>query len=125
MQTFIGAVIYLTQIRNPHYRCHGAIVTNWHGFGGSLSLGMFIFLDIRNDRPENAAEKALLAHEYGHTVQSLMLGPLYLLVIGLPSVIWAGCFGKYRRRTRCPYDKAYPEKWANLLGSKFPPSVDL
>ena len=30
-----------------------------------------------------------IKHEYGHTIQSKWLGWLYLLVIGLPSIIWA------------------------------------
>lgn len=29
----------------------------------------------------------LLVHEYGHTIQSLMLGPLYLAIIGIPSTL--------------------------------------
>mgnify|MGYP007099320789 FL=1 len=38
----------------------------------------------------------LIQHEYGHTVQSLILEPIWLFVIGLPSLIWCGCFSKYR-----------------------------
>jgi hypothetical protein len=39
-----------------------------------------------------------IAHEYGHTLQSHKLDLVYLLVIGLPSLIWAGCFDKYREK---------------------------
>ena len=35
-----------------------------------------------------------LRHELGHTRQSKILGPLYLLVIGLPSLIHAGLHAK-------------------------------
>jgi hypothetical protein len=35
-----------------------------------------------------------LRHELGHTRQSKILGPLYLLVIGLPSLIHAGLHSK-------------------------------
>ena len=35
-----------------------------------------------------------LRHELGHTRQSKSLGPLYLLVIGLPSLIHAGLHSK-------------------------------
>lgn len=29
-----------------------------------------------------------IKHEYGHQLQSYILGPLYLLIIGLPSGLW-------------------------------------
>lgn len=119
LQTFCGFLVYLTQRKHPHYGFHGAVVTNWHGHGGSLSLGMFIFLDIDNPRPQTSYENKLLVHEYGHTIQSLFLGPLYLLVVGLPSFIWASCFGKYRTRKHRSYYSFYPEKWANRLGARY------
>lgn len=79
--------------------------------GGGVSLGNKIFLDktlLYDDFTKN--------HEYGHCKQSLILGWLYLLVIGLPSFIWANCFGKYRARTGKSYYWLYCEKWANKLG---------
>lgn len=55
-------------------------------------------------------------HELGHTIQSKYLGPLYLLVIGIPSIMWVGL----RRivpilRKRYDYYDFYPEHWANKL----------
>ena len=51
---------------------------------GSVSLGKYIFISeiSKNDR------KAIF-HECGHTKQSRILGPLYLIVIGIPSITWA------------------------------------
>ncbi|MBQ2548604.1 MAG: hypothetical protein II558_06835 [Treponema sp.] len=46
----------------------------------AISLGSFIIADAA------VADKASLLHESGHQRQSLVLGPFYLLVIGLPSV---------------------------------------
>ena len=74
-----------------------------------LSLGWFIFVN-------EEATKKTFDHEYGHTIQSMILGPLYLLVIGLPSIIWAGCFGKYRKKHHKSYYSFYTEKWADKLG---------
>ena len=54
-------------------------------------------------------------HEYGHSIQSKILGPLYLLVIGLPSIIWAGLFEKYRNKHKISYYSFFTEKWANKL----------
>lgn len=60
-------------------------------------------------------------HEAGHRLQSRMLGPLYLLVVGLPSVarnIWDRIahrsWGVTRRANW--YYRGYPENWANRLG---------
>ena len=55
-------------------------------------------------------------HEYGHYQQSLRLGWLWIFVIGIPSLIWAGCFQKYRRKNKISYYSFYTEKWANKLG---------
>lgn len=62
----------------------------------------------------------VLVHEYGHTIQSMILGPLYLFVIGIPSCIWAFTpyFQKLRSKGKYSYYDFYPEKWANYLGSK-------
>jgi hypothetical protein len=77
---------------------------------GGMSLGRYIFL------PKKGADMSFLHHEYGHTIQSKYLGWLYLLVIGLPSLIWAWCFEEYRRKTNTSYSWFYTERWADKLG---------
>lgn len=79
-------------------------------FSGAVSLGMYIFIfsDYRDTRK-------IIMHEYGHSIQSKILGPLYLLVIGLPSIIWAGLFEKYRNKHKISYYSFFTEKWANKL----------
>lgn len=116
VQTFVGAAVLMFNLRRPHRLYHGAIVTEW-SYGGSVSLGMFIFL---SERKSTIIKQKLLVHEYGHTLQSLILGPLYLIVIGLPSVLWAGlpCCEKYRQKKQMSYYSLYPEHWANRLGEK-------
>lgn len=59
-------------------------------------------------------------HESGHRLQSRTLGPLYLLVVGLPSVVrnvWDRIahrsWGFDRRK--CWYYGGYPESWADRL----------
>jgi hypothetical protein len=81
-----------------------------------VSLGEYIILS------EYVKDKATLDHEYGHTIQSRIFGPLYLLVIGLPSAIgnnlWDRLFHKkwtFLRREKWYYSR-YPEKWADKLG---------
>lgn len=74
---------------------------------GSVTLGRYIFASYK-------ANEDTIKHEQGHTVQSLILGPLYLLVIGLPSIVWA-CI----HRSVAPdkkYEWFYTERWADKLG---------
>ena len=58
----------------------------------------------------------MIMHEYGHTLQSKMLGPLYLIVIGLPSLIWAWLYGPVIPWSKNGYYVFYTEKWAEKLG---------
>lgn len=62
----------------------------------------------------------LLVHEYGHTIQSLILGPLYLIVMGIPSTLWGflPCYVNKRQNEEVSYFDFFTEKWANLLGEK-------
>lgn len=112
-QNLVGLVIFLVNIDRKHYWYHGAVVTEWRFKSGSMGMGMFIFLS------KNATEHTKI-HEYGHTVQSVILGPLFLPVIGLPSLLWCGLpmMKCYRKRTGVSYYKFYPERWANYIGYK-------
>ena len=60
-----------------------------------------------------------LSHEYGHTIQSYILGPLYLLVIGLPSILWCGWISNWKCNQDKSYYWFYSEKWATYLGLKY------
>ena len=73
-----------------------------------LSLGSYIFVN------EHCADSTIL-HELGHRKQSRILGPLYLLVIGIPSFLWASSrqLGLFKSKS---YYWFYTEKWANKLG---------
>lgn len=79
---------------------------------GSMSLGTYIFL-----AKAHQGDEETLKHEKGHTKQSYILGWFYLLVIGLPSLIWSNCFWKYRRKHNISYYAFYTESWANKLMS--------
>ena len=101
----------------PSFPYQGSRVTIWTLRSGSMSMGRYLFL-APGWTPNN---HSLLAHEYGHTIQSLFFGPLYLLAVGLPSVLWAGlpCFRRMRQAGKRSYHSVYPEKGATRLGERF------
>lgn len=87
-----------------------------------ISFGKLIFVsnDMRGE--------VLISHEYGHSIQSLIFGPLYLIVIGIPSVIRSIIFAYNTKRTnninektkiKADYFKAFPEKRATELGERY------
>ena len=127
LQTLLGLIHFLVYLRCPHFWYHGAVVTQWSN-KASVSLGLFVFVtddlpyyDRVKDqmtRPELA--RRLLVHEYGHTIQSLLLGPLYLLVIGVPSTVWGfwPALAKKRRDEQLSYFAFFTESWANTLGER-------
>ena len=125
IQTLVGFCVFFIHISCPHYFYHGAIVTKTKG-KTSVSLGLFVFTgtELPKDKraenriPDEEMEKRLLVHEYGHTIQSIILGPLYLIIIGLPSMIWAKTTYFSKKDIRIPYSDFYTESWANYLGEK-------
>lgn len=86
----------------------GAKVYTCSWLDGGVSLGKYILL--------NTPTTVDICHEYGHCRQSKMLGPFYLLVVGLWSAIRAQ-FGLYKEGE---YYNGYPEKWADRLGGVDP-----
>jgi len=83
-----------------------------------VSLGSFVFW-CPDNHPVGARERWTRAHEFGHTVQSRAFGPLYLLIVGLPSVSRAAYSLWCLRRTGRPwagYYDGWPEKQADRLG---------
>lgn len=99
------------------------ISTEWNS-KTSISLGMFVFVSVEPFFVKKFAvqisveelSNRLLVHEYGHTVQLLILGPLYLVLIGIPSTLWGFFMAKKRKEKQIPYGAFITEKWTNSLG---------
>lgn len=89
--------------------CGGALYSTKSGLG-CVSLGYFIFVT------QGAFDKRIeiCKHEYGHFIQSMILGPLYLFVIGIPSAIACMVI-----KTNKEYYEFYTEKWANHLADLY------
>jgi len=115
IQSFIGFAVFLFMLRKPHYWYKGSIITIKEGNWGGISLGAFVFID-KNIPKDRAAASDFVNHERGHSIQSIALGPLYLFIIGLPSLIWAGCFENWRRKHKKDYYWFYTERWADKWG---------
>lgn len=110
-QNILGLLVIL--FTNAKYCNKGCWVTTVSKFG--VSLGKYIiFGQVVND--------ISLKHEQGHQKQSLYLGWLYLLIIGLPSFlgnIWDRVVHRnwlVSERIKWYYNQPW-EKWADELGN--------
>lgn len=92
---------------------HGASVVRTPRFRklGGVCLGPVILV-------ADTATPELVRHEWGHFRQHLRLGPLYLLVIGLPSVTHAA-WHAWRGGGFPSYFHFYTEAWADALGGVY------
>jgi len=117
VQNILGLLIFvILLIKNPKRKIEtffGAILTHW-AFTFSMGCGMFIFYGHENAKDRNEVK----VHEYGHTIQSAVLGPLFMFVIAIPSTSWAflPIFINYRKKTGMAYLDLYCESWANKWG---------
>ena len=113
-QTMIGVGFFIANRKKPHQMYRGSIDTKWNYYGG-LSLGLFIFTP--SDEQNNAS--LIRVHEYGHCIQSLVLGP-FMLFVGIVSVLWGDlpCFAKLRKEKNLPYTACFVEAWGKQLGRK-------
>ena len=72
----------LTFVDYRHY-CFGFACTRFPKNASGISLGSFAFF-----HPDYAHDAHTIRHEMdGHTVDSKLFGPLYLLIIGIPSIL--------------------------------------
>lgn len=126
LQTLLGFLVFLINIRAEHFVYHSAVITKWKS-KSSLSLGMFVFVTdepyfyekLKGEYSKEELSKRLLVHEYGHTIQSLIFGPLYLIVMGIPSTLWGflpSCLKK--RQQGVSYFSFFTERFANALGER-------
>lgn len=104
-QNLLGLILSLLYPGYIIHNINGITVRINPKFYGGISLGKYIFLSREN--------KIDIKHEIGHTKQSKLLGPLYLVIIGIPSIIHALVHGSW-----CHEDSYYDfwtEKWADKL----------
>ena len=79
---------------------------------GAVTLGCYVFVGL------NSEYRKTVKHELGHTIQSKILGPLYLIVICIPSITYCGLRRIFPSLRKKNYYDFYTEKWANNLSEK-------
>lgn len=116
-QMAVGLILLLVFGRKRTSFCHNSVIVRWR-LRNSASLGIFLFI---SDSLSEGEYKRMFVHEFGHSVQSLILGPLYLPLISLPSAIWCGLplLRRYREKNNISYYSFYTERWADLLGERY------
>ena len=64
------------------------------------------------------ALERILRHEYGHSIQSMILGPAYLPVVGIPSILWCRVpsLGRSWRSGKRSYYSFFTERSADRFG---------
>ena len=111
-----GLLVFLfCRTRSRQERFVNSVVCYLPGNRGGMSLGIFLFISLQN--PEE--DCALCVHEYGHTIQCLFLGPLYWVLVAVPSFLWFHLCSGLRAARRIPYDALYCERWADQWGKKW------
>lgn len=104
----LGVMLFSKKIRKIDFRhCCLVMEAELPKGAGGVSLGNFAFVS-----PGCAHDEHTIRHEAdGHTVDSMIFGPLYLLVIGLPSVLHLIWFNRHGAGKS--YYDFYTERWAN------------
>lgn len=113
-QNLLGFALYLyyqgyEEMRQVGY--NDVVVVKSPKMRGGISLGQYVIVS-------RGANLETIYHKLGHCKQSQILGWLYLIVIGLPSIIWAALYGIQEIRERWSYYDFYTERWANELGEE-------
>lgn len=114
-------LVYRPFLKKPEISDYKGVKYVWYkNWPNGVSLGHYVLIGTYY---ENRLET--INHEYGHTRQSLIFGPLYLLIIGLPSISgniydrirhqvddsWT-----YKRSSKWYYSQPW-EKGADVLGN--------
>jgi len=109
-QTLLGYVImkFIDNYKVQNFRDVKLVLMNKQRFG--ISLGRYILLN-KNTREINKD------HEYGHCIQSKKLGPLYLIVVGIPSITLNIISSIIGGEFASNYYNRFPENWADKLGN--------
>jgi len=119
-QNIVGAITFfnlkrLRKVKAVSYEKDRFFIETPHR---GVSLGTFIFWTKRSNRYSHLKNDCKM-HEYGHSIQSRLLGPLYLLIVGIPSIMrffYSAWYVKRKGSDWQNYYAGFPENWADKLG---------
>lgn len=104
------ALLLVWRKRNLISSYKGCYAYTVYNFSAGVSLGNFCFVGRFYEEALDALYPYVLHEMKGHGYQSRLLGPLYLIVIGIPSFIHAKLC-----KNNDLYYNFYTEKWANKI----------
>lgn len=124
LATFLGFFVFLYAIIFRKHKIHKngfSFIVEFRGNWGGLSLGPFAFCGNYSSSDVYWYEHTR-AHEYGHSIQNIILGPLWLFIIGIPSFIRYG-YRKWlynvKKEPLTDYDDIWFEGSATKIGEKY------
>lgn len=89
LMSFIGVIVFLVTIIFVKHKVHSngcSVIVEFGGNWGGLSLGCFAFCG-RYSESNNYWFQHTRKHEFGHSIQNAILGPLFPFIIAIPSSI--------------------------------------
>ena len=90
---------------------HGKVYfADW--FNSAVCLGKYIIVDKK--LKGNVQLCKTIKHELGHSVQSILLGWFYFIVVGIPSFV-LNIISRICKKDEQWYYSKFPENWANKL----------
>lgn len=114
IQTLIGGIVLCVLFPFIHKSHEVGYTTAYElkwNISAGFTIGPFIFI--------GKGCTGVIPHEYGHTVQNIMFGPLALFIVTIPSVIryWTRIIQANRGKKLPPYDSVWFEGQATRLGN--------
>lgn len=106
-QNLLGLLLVFLYQAKLETTYHGKLIYISPHINGGISLGKYIIIKSLND--------SVIKHEYGHSLQSVYTGWLYLIIFALPSLIHALLYVKYCKDTN--YYHFYTERWADYFAA--------
>ena len=113
--TIIGLIVSLVLIISGHkpIKYHGTWYFEVGRFWGGLELGMTFIRDKESD-------SSLSEHEFGHTFQNCLMGPLTIFIEFIPSAIryWVLEYKRHKGLPVPDYDAIWFESNASDIGKE-------
>ncbi len=119
--SFIGLItagIALLMKGKPHKNGCSTIITI-NKYWGGISLGC---ISLCNETDNDSLYQSIRRHEFGHSIQNIILGPFFIFIVAIPSVIryWYYTL-KSNKGYKFPSDwyyKIWFENTASKIGNK-------